>query len=253
MSSSYPNPPIVEAVCEFHFSAEEEWDISIPGIIYEKLKSQYPKKGTHHNYSIGVEEEEKATVNKHERIRLSDENESNLIQIGERFLSVNKLNPYLGWEDYKAKILNALEIFNNVSGQYPIKNIVLRYINIFSFTAEDFDGDTLALENYFEVRPYRGEGIGRDYVTFFTGLQFVFEGCGKNPENADNFLKVELTNTPSNEENVIKIRQNLEYSTRKSFSEQGCEPGVWLEKAHNDLKYIFERSITENLRAKFYQ
>jgi uncharacterized protein (TIGR04255 family) len=44
MSNEYKNPPAIEAVCEFRLSPETEWDITIPGLIYERVKEKFPIK-----------------------------------------------------------------------------------------------------------------------------------------------------------------------------------------------------------------
>lgn len=34
MSPQYPNPPLIEAVCEFRFQADPGWDATVPGRLY---------------------------------------------------------------------------------------------------------------------------------------------------------------------------------------------------------------------------
>ena len=43
MSRRYQKPPLIEALCEFQFTGEE-WDWTIPGLIYQEIKGEYPKK-----------------------------------------------------------------------------------------------------------------------------------------------------------------------------------------------------------------
>ena len=43
MSRIYRKPPLIEALCEFQF-VEEEWDWTIPGLIYQELKDRFPQK-----------------------------------------------------------------------------------------------------------------------------------------------------------------------------------------------------------------
>ena len=44
MGRRYKNPPIVEALCEFEFISSQPWDLTIPGLIYEKVKDEFPDK-----------------------------------------------------------------------------------------------------------------------------------------------------------------------------------------------------------------
>ena len=53
MGRRYKNPPIVEALCEFEFISSQPWDLTIPGLIYEKVKDEFPDK--RQQIGIGVQ------------------------------------------------------------------------------------------------------------------------------------------------------------------------------------------------------
>jgi len=42
MGRKYANPSIVEAVCEFRLSPDTPWDLTVPGLVYEKVRSEFP-------------------------------------------------------------------------------------------------------------------------------------------------------------------------------------------------------------------
>jgi len=44
MVKKYAKPPIVEAVCEFRLTHDTRWDLTVPGLLYEKLKASFPQK-----------------------------------------------------------------------------------------------------------------------------------------------------------------------------------------------------------------
>ncbi len=44
MTKRYNNPPLVEALCEFQFDADVPWDLTLIGLIYDKLQGLFPKK-----------------------------------------------------------------------------------------------------------------------------------------------------------------------------------------------------------------
>src|SRR2546425_12443479 len=44
MGRQYLNPPLVEAVCEFRFLPDTQWDLTIPGLMYEKIQDRFPHK-----------------------------------------------------------------------------------------------------------------------------------------------------------------------------------------------------------------
>ena len=45
MSKKYKNPPIVEAIFEIQLSDDTNWDPTVPGLMYEKLKGEFPTLG----------------------------------------------------------------------------------------------------------------------------------------------------------------------------------------------------------------
>ena len=59
MSRQYIKPPVVEAVCEFRFSPDTKWDLTIPGLVYEKVQGQFPHKETHLVSEIEINQEAK--------------------------------------------------------------------------------------------------------------------------------------------------------------------------------------------------
>ena len=44
MGRRYKNPPVIEVVSEIRFSPDSEWDITIPGMLYEKIRGTFPIK-----------------------------------------------------------------------------------------------------------------------------------------------------------------------------------------------------------------
>ena len=41
MGKKYLNPPIVEAVCEFRFTSDTQWDLAVSGLLYKKIKDDF--------------------------------------------------------------------------------------------------------------------------------------------------------------------------------------------------------------------
>ena len=42
MSRRYKNSPIIEAICEFQFEENSEWDLTIPGLVYDRVQNEFP-------------------------------------------------------------------------------------------------------------------------------------------------------------------------------------------------------------------
>jgi len=54
MGKKYKNPPIVEALCEFQFVPGQPWDITIAGMLYERIKDEFPIKQQHAEVQIHI-------------------------------------------------------------------------------------------------------------------------------------------------------------------------------------------------------
>ncbi len=44
MGRKYANDPIIEVVCGIQFGADSDWDLAVPGLVYEHIKGKFPKR-----------------------------------------------------------------------------------------------------------------------------------------------------------------------------------------------------------------
>src|SRR5437667_2265720 len=44
VARTYNKPPLIEAVCDFRFSSSQPWDWTIPGLLYEQIRDNFPNK-----------------------------------------------------------------------------------------------------------------------------------------------------------------------------------------------------------------
>src|SRR4051794_36488673 len=99
----YPNPPIQEAICEIHFSVQEP----LPQEQLEQLKevwaAEYPNQKLAEENSLKVEVGPERVQVDHNpmghRLVCRSEDGTRLVQLSGRFLAVNQLRPYPGWEE----------------------------------------------------------------------------------------------------------------------------------------------------------
>src|SRR6266480_439166 len=130
----YPNPPIQEAICEIHFAIED----SLSANRIERLKTrwagEYPnqtmneEKGVHLQMGAEGVRIDENVLGKRLICRTKDGNR--LVQLSGRFLAVNQLRPYPGWEEgYRNTILARLSDVESELGTMPIRRTGLRYIN----------------------------------------------------------------------------------------------------------------------------
>ncbi len=118
MGKLYKNPPISEAVCEFLFGQDSSWDLTIPGLVYEKVRSTFPKRSQAARVTMGF------SVNQGEFgqqigtvpiTRFSTEDEKLFIQIGTHLLSINHLKPYSSWQTFLPLIRDGYKAYREVA------------------------------------------------------------------------------------------------------------------------------------------
>ena len=175
---TYKNPPIAEALCEFHFVNNTEWDPMFLLEFRRKIESSYPgtpKKQTSVETNIHAQGSKMGTTffldQGLERIQFSDESRKHLVSIGQNVISVHVLRPYQSWEKFRVRIENAL---NNYCSTVPcdgIKRIGLRYINSIEI---DHEGDT-DLNQYFSVPPTPPPGVSASISRFFDRTELIYD------------------------------------------------------------------------------
>jgi uncharacterized protein (TIGR04255 family) len=98
MGRLYENPPLVEALCEFQFEPNQPWDWTIPGLVYDKIKIDFPKKKQQNMVEMAarIEQDELRPTIKGgvARMQFLRDDETALIQVGPNLLVVNQLKPY---------------------------------------------------------------------------------------------------------------------------------------------------------------
>lgn len=147
MSRKYNNPPIMEALCEFQFVPSQPWDMTIPGLLYEKISGEFPVKKPQMGFGIGFQPKEggiEQRVEMSQRMQFFSSDKSALVQVGPDLLTVNHLKPYPTWELFKPLILKNLEIYQAITKPKGFKRIGLRYINKI-----EFDEHPIELTEYF--------------------------------------------------------------------------------------------------------
>lgn len=239
----YENPPVVEALCEFQFIPNQPWDVTIPGLLYERIKDNFP----HKQQKIGFGVQFKATDKGIEHIvepsppliQFHKQDKTALVQVAPDLFVVNQLRPYPEWEIFKSMIVENLQKYIEIAKPKGFKRMGLRYINVFEFSESE-----IKLEDYFRYRPHIPEGLSENHGAFITRTEFPFE-------DGSEMLTITLASQIPSKPNIISILLDIDYAMIKS--EYIALDGVqnWLEKAHNRVEGAFEESITDNARALF--
>jgi uncharacterized protein (TIGR04255 family) len=118
----YKNPPIEEAVCEFHFVPDPNQDFSAPARFYDGIKDDYSGKqevllpqpneiqiqGNQNSLRIGFQSQPA-------RLLFPDAARKHLVGLGGNLLRIHVLRPYKKWEDFRGRIEKVSNAYNQAA------------------------------------------------------------------------------------------------------------------------------------------
>jgi len=236
------NYPIIEALCEFQFNPGQPWDMTIPGLIYERIKGEFSVKKQQMGFGIALQPKKGEFEQKIEmapKIQFCRPDESALIQVGPNLLVVNHLKPYPKWGVFKPLILSNLSIYNEIANPINFKKILLRYINKF-----EFPGKSIELSDFFNFYPLIPQKLPQAHGPFNVRVEF-------NYKDGRDRLLLELTAVPSDQPDTICIIFDLFYILFMPDNFKINQASDWIETAHEEINAAFNASITEKCKTIF--
>lgn len=156
----YPNPTILEAICEFHFTSNDEslrsWDGKWYGRLHSKLGENYDMEPKTAKGIIISSTEGKATLGENvismNHMLYTHKNNERLIQLAPWTLTINEIGQYSSWQSFLAHIEHAWKALYSIMGSLQIKRIGMRYINLIPRVSEDSVGDWINKNDLFPKR-----------------------------------------------------------------------------------------------------
>jgi uncharacterized protein (TIGR04255 family) len=130
----YPNPPIQEAICEVHFSVKEPLSLDRIKEMQRQWQKDYPNQKITEEKNIelqmGPDGMQIANHSLGHRLICRSSEGIRLVQLSGRFVAINQLRPYRGWEEeFRDTILARVIEVQSSLGPFPIARTGLRYIN----------------------------------------------------------------------------------------------------------------------------
>lgn len=242
MARKYKNPPIIEALCEFQFEPTSPWDLAIPGLVYEKIRHEFPKRRQAKHLDVGLRagaEGVEQEVHTMDRMQFLREDEKALIQVSQNLLAVNHLKPYPSWERFAPLIQQAFDTYRDVAKPTGIRRIGLRYINRI-----ELPGPTLKLEDYLYFYPFLAPNLPQDHGAFIAGVDIPYE-------DGRDGLRLQASSVNPQKPGFLGILLDLDYSLRRAGTISFEATYNWTEIAHSRVEEVFEGCITDNLRQHF--
>ncbi|GAA4296027.1 TIGR04255 family protein [Mycobacterium paraffinicum] len=128
----YPNPPIVEVICQVTFTEAVSWSAASPGLLYARIRDDYPAEPnaqTAIEASVDGENGQLQVKRGGLRFVYSNSDQNRRLVANEDNLSVNALPPYENWDSLATRFREALKAFRDEFGAFTPAAVSLRYIN----------------------------------------------------------------------------------------------------------------------------
>jgi len=242
MGRVYKRPPLIEALCEFHFDPNSPWDVTIFGDYYHHVRDEFPEKRQLPQMEMALEKREGGVISEVRdrgvRMQFLRPDRSALVQLAPHLLVVNQLRPYASWEMFKMLIQARLNDYQSVTDAMPLGQVVLRYINLFECSAEAFSVG--AVFNASEFLPDR---LMQSGAPFFIRLEM--------PQAVSRHLALTMGTMESSKPDQIAVLLDIAlWVTDKSALENDRLSGT-LDNAHDCIEEVFESCLTDTWRARF--
>lgn len=137
-SDSFPNPTVIEAICEFHFSSKavpkNSWEGKWCGRLHSQLGDDYEMepqtaKGLSVQTSSSGESTFVEDVIPLNKMLYKHKKKSQLVQLSPWLLAVNEIGLYPGWHTFLEHIKHSWNALSSTIDAIQITRIGMRYIN----------------------------------------------------------------------------------------------------------------------------
>ncbi|MCS6804917.1 MAG: TIGR04255 family protein [Blastocatellia bacterium] len=240
----YRKPPVIEALCEIYF-AGSNWDETIPGAFYERVKSDFPQKRQRTiqeaQITLGLEHATAGVRQLPPWMQFLSNQKHRMIQLARDLLVLNQLAPYPHFEEWEPDVFRALSLYRELAQPERLSHLGLRYINRI-----EIPGGQIHMEDYFTIYPNLPPRLGKMHGAFVVRVEV--------PQPDDGHVVVITFGTggpPSAPEPVQQFV--LDFYDRVVINIAIEEEAIRKEirRAHENIVVAFEDSITDKLRALF--
>jgi uncharacterized protein (TIGR04255 family) len=244
MRKEYRKPPIAEKVCQFLLTPDTPWDITIPGLIYDKVKEEGFKvrePGVIQQFKFTPSQQATPQMQATQGVRFFTEDKKKFIQVVPLNLAINCLKPCPSWEEFKPMIKDASEILTDTTNVEYFQALRLTYVNRIEIPSSSAKNK---LRDYFDFRPFLGQNLPQNPVSFIVGCLLPFH-------DYRDICKVELQSAMPGRPEQSAFLLRLDYNPAKPGAIPVTDTIKWLEDAHEKIVATFEGCINNRLREIF--
>lgn len=237
MGRPLKSPPLVEALVEFRFAPTSEWDWTIPGRLFERIRDEFPTRVEVRPFVMvgagpGGPPESAPPVPAPERLQFKRADGTAMVQVGPRLMVVNHLKPYPNWENFRDLVLKIFDIHASVTGPLPIARIGMRYINHLPSRTLDLEKEITILA---PVRTIMDAPFNHFYQRY--DLQI---------EEPKGTLVHQCGTAFAGTEMVTMLDLDF-FSTEPGEASDSDGLRAWLDSAHDRIEEAFRSSLSDSL------
>ncbi len=244
-TKKYSNPPLVEAICTFQFAPSAPWDATILGLVYDRLKREFPVKAQAPGFQISFTSGGTPPIGA-ERMQFRKADNSALVQVSPDTLTVNHLTPYGGWPQFQAMIQNVLATYREVAAPSGLNGISLRYINRLFVPASLAEGETGGVEigNYLRTHPVVPDSIPQVFLDWAQRVVVPFA-------ETQQAIVMQAGTAPASEDSHLVFLLDLDARPLDGQTALLANMTSWLEDAHMNVETVFESCLGPKARLLF--
>ncbi len=242
MDEDYTNPPITEAICEFRIALTTEWDLTIPGLYYARVKDELPIREQRRIRNVEVvmgEEGLREELLVRERMHYFTPDMNHGVQVGPHLLAVNMLKPYTSWSRFRPRIEHAFRVLRDIVPVETLDGLSLHYINVLEVPEGNTDP-----RRYLSLIPPLREILPGNPDSLLVGCEIPFE------EGRD-ACRIEITDAIPEKKEGSAFLLDIEYFLSSPNTLPSDDAMPWLDIAHKRLVDIFEACLLEPARDIF--
>jgi len=238
----YKKPPLIEALCEFHFQETGTPPNIILGKFYEQIEADFPTVETYKGIDVQAEEDTaketpSSSITMEERTRFVSKDKARLIQVGPGLLVANQLKPYQDYPSFRAFIQRTMNAYYKVAKPEGLRYIGLRYINRVEVAADQL------LEEVFHIGfkiPGRFQSFPNPYLL---RMEFPYY------EERDKLIVI-LATAPPQEDLPGAVMLDFEYILVRP-DEINDKLLKWMDEAHGRIEDAFHACLTKSVLDAF--
>jgi uncharacterized protein (TIGR04255 family) len=244
MPRNYEASPLIEALFEVLFEPNTGWDLTIPGLLYEHIKTEYPDKEQKQVFNVemqntkGVSNAPRA-VTPIAKMIFRTKDKTGLLQVSPPSFAINQLPPYGGWATFREVIQRNVATYQKVAPNRKPTGVSLRYINRVKTDLQSF-----SLEEYFSILPQVPATAENPVLSFFMSTTLG----SQTPRGS---LTIILTD--ENPKSGSSFIFDFQFSSEGADCPEPDKLPQWLDEAHQKISQAFDGAFTEKAHKNLFK